>query len=101
MLSPLVPHIAEELWQRLGNEGSVVHERFPKPDETLLVDESIEIPVQINGKVRSRVMVAASADVPTIEETVLANDRVTELLAGKSIRKVIVIPGKMVNIVIS
>ena len=101
MLSPLVPHIAEELWQRLGNKGSVVHERFPEPDEALLVDESIEIPVQINGKVRSRVMVAASADVPTIEETVLANDRVMELLAGKAIRKVIVIPGKMVNIVIS
>ena len=101
MLSPLVPHIAEELWQRLGNKGSVVHERFPEADEALLVDESIEIPVQINGKVRSRVMVAASADVPTIEETVLANDRVMELLAGKAIRKVIVIPGKMVNIVIS
>ena len=101
MLSPLVPHIAEELWQRLGNKGSVVHERFPEPDEALLVDESIEIPVQVNGKVRSRVMVAASADVPTIEETVLANDRVMELLAGKAIRKVIVIPGKMVNIVIS
>ena len=101
MLSPLVPHIAEELWQRLGNKGSVVHERFPEPDEALLVDESIEIPVQINGKVRSRVMVAVSADVPTIEETVLANDRVMELLAGKAIRKVIVIPGKMVNIVIS
>ncbi|MBM44649.1 MAG: leucine--tRNA ligase [Acidimicrobiaceae bacterium] len=101
MLSPLVPHIAEELWQRLGNDGSVVHQRFPEADEALLVDESIEIPVQINGKVRSRVMVATSADPQTIEEAVLADERVTELLAGKAIRKVIVIPGKMANIVVS
>ena len=101
MLGPLVPHIAEELWERLGNEGSVVHERFPEADETLLIEESVEIPVQINGKVRSRVMVATDADVQEIEEAVLADGRITELLVGKEIRKVIVIPEKMVNIVVS
>ena len=101
MLGPLVPHIAEELWERLGYEGSVVHERFPEADETLLIEESVEIPVQINGKVRSRVMVATDADVQEIEEAVLADGRITELLVGKEIRKVIVIPEKMVNIVVS
>ncbi len=101
MLGPLVPHIAEELWERLGNEGSVVHKRFPEADETLLIEESVEIPVQINGKVRSRVMVATSADAQETEEAVLADERITELLVGKEIRKVIVIPEKMVNIVVS
>ena len=101
MLGPLVPHIAEELWERLGYERSVVHERFPEADETLLIEESVEIPVQINGKVRSRVMVATDADVQEIEEAVLADGRITELLVGKEIRKVIVIPEKMVNIVVS
>ncbi len=101
MLSPLVPHIAEELWQRLGNHGSVVHESFPQADEALLVEDSVEIPVQINGKVRSRVTIATSADAQTIEEAVMADERVTELLEGKEIRKIIVIPGKMANIVVS
>lgn len=101
MLGPLVPHIAEELWDRLGNEGSVVHERFPEADETLLIEESVEIPVQINGKVRSRVMMATSADAQEIEEAVLADGRIAELIAGKEIRKVIVIPEKMVNIVVN
>ena len=101
MLGPLVPHIAEELWERLGNEGSVVHRRFPEADETLLIEESVEIPVQINGKVRSRVMVSTGADAQEIEEAVLDDGRITELLVGKEIRKVIVIPEKMVNIVVS
>ncbi|MDP6862688.1 MAG: leucine--tRNA ligase [Acidimicrobiales bacterium] len=101
LLGPLVPHIAEELWDRLGNEGSVVHEHFPEADETLLIEESVEIPVQINGKVRSRVMVATSADAQEVEEAVLADGRIAELLVGKEIRKVIVIPEKMVNIVVS
>lgn len=101
MLSPLVPHIAEELWRRLGNDGSVVHQRFPEANEALLVEESLEIPVQINGKVRSRVTVATSADAQTIEEAALADERIIDLVRGKGISKVIVIPGKMVNIVVS
>ena len=101
MLSPLVPHIAEELWRRLGHDGSVVHQRFPEANEALLVEESLEIPVQINGKVRSRVTVATSADAQTIEEAALADERIIDLVAGKGISKVIVIPGKMVNIVVS
>jgi len=101
MLGPLVPHIAEELWERLGNQGSVVHESFPEADTTLLVDETVEIPVQVNGKVRSRVTMAANAENEILEQAALADKRIQELLEGKEIRKVIVIPDKMVNIVVS
>jgi len=101
MLGPLVPHIAEELWERLGNQGSVVHESFPEADTSLLVDETVEIPVQINGKVRSRVTMAANAENETVEQAALADKRIQELLEGNEIQKIIVIPGKMVNIVAS
>ena len=101
MLGPLVPHIAEELWERLGNQGSVVHESFPEADTSLLVDETIEIPVQVNGKVRSRVTMTANAENELVEQAALNDERIQELLEGKEIRKIIVIPGKMVNIVAS
>ena len=101
MLGPLVPHIAEELWERLGNQGSVVHESFPEADTSLLVDETIEIPVQVNGKVRSRVTMTANAENELVEQAALNDERIQELLEGKEVRKIIVIPGKMVNIVAS
>ena len=101
MLGPLVPHIAEELWERLGNQGSVVHESFPEADTSLLVDETIEIPVQVNGKVRSRVTMTANAENELVEQAALNDERIQELLEGKEIRKIIVIPDKMVNIVAS
>ena len=99
MIAPLVPHFAEELWSRMGKDGSVVYAEFPNADPALLVDDEIEIPVQIKGKVRSRIMIAADADQATIEAAALADPRIVELLDGAEIRKVIVIPGKMVNIV--
>ena len=101
MLGPLVPHIAEELWERLGNQGSVVHESFPEADTSLLVDETIEIPVQVNGKVRSRVTMKANAENELVEQAALNDERIQELLEGKEVRKIIVIPDKMVNIVAS
>ena len=99
MIAPLVPHFAEELWNRMGKDGSVIYADFPTADQALLVDDEIEIPVQIKGKVRSRIMIAADADEATIEAAALADPRIVELLDGAEIRKVIVIPGKMVNIV--
>ena len=101
MLGPLVPHIAEELWERLGNTNSIVHSRFPEADPELLVDESLEIPVQINGKVRSRIVVASDSNDEALQEAALSDGRVKELLSGKEIRKVIVIPKKLVNVVVS
>jgi leucyl-tRNA synthetase len=101
MLGPLVPHIAEELWKRLGNTNSIVHERFPEAEPELLVDELAELPVQINGKVRSRIVVASGLQEDALQEAALSDQRIEELLRYKEIRKVIVIRDKLVNIVAS
>ncbi|MDO5684866.1 MAG: class I tRNA ligase family protein [Bifidobacterium sp.] len=100
MVAPLAPHIAEELWSRLGHTESLAHGPFPTFEEKWLVDDSIEIPVQIKGKVRSRVTVPADISQADLEAAALADERIQELIAGQSIRKVIVIPGRMVNIVV-
>ena len=99
MISPLVPHIAEELWHKLGNETSVIYADFPVADASWLTDDEIEIPIQIKGKVKSRIKVGADADAATLEAAALADQRIIELLDGAEIRKVIVVPGKLVNIV--
>ena len=99
MAAPLVPHIAEELWRKLGHTETVTYLPFPAADPALLVDDVIELPVQINGKVRGRITIAADADAATIEATALADDKVITALAGAAPKKVIVVPGRMVNIV--
>ena len=99
MISPLVPHVAEELWHKLGNETSVVYAEFPTADPALLVDDEIEIPIQIKGKLRSKIMVPADIDEASLEAAALADPRIVEVLDGAEVRKVIVIPGKLVNIV--
>ena len=101
MLAPLVPHIAEELWARLGHSDSVVHQSFPSADAGLLVEDSIELPVQVNGKVRSRIVVSTDASPDELETLALADERISQLTSGNQIRKVIVVPKKMINIVIS
>jgi leucyl-tRNA synthetase len=100
MLAPLVPHMAEELWRRLGHSDTITYAAFPTADPALLVDDSFEYPVQINGKVRARVTVAADADADTVQAATLSDPRVQEVLDGAPIKKVIVVPGRMVNIVI-
>ncbi|MGW5727280.1 leucine--tRNA ligase [Nocardia beijingensis] len=99
MLAPLAPHIAEELWERLGHTGSLAHGPFPVADPALLVEESVEYPIQVNGKVRSRIQVAADADNAAIEAAALADEKIAALLDGKPPRKLIVVPGRLVNIV--
>ncbi|GAA4485104.1 leucine--tRNA ligase [Rhodococcus olei] len=99
MLAPVAPHIAEELWSRLGNETSLAHGPFPTADEKWLVEDSVEYPIQVNGKVRSRITVAADADPKVIEAAALADEKIVAFLDGNTPRKVIVVPGKMVNIV--
>ncbi|WP_238421958.1 leucine--tRNA ligase [Gordonia sp. 'Campus'] len=99
MLAPLAPHIAEELWHRLGRGGLVVHGPFPTPDPKWLVEDTVEIPVQVKGKVRSRITVAADADEDTLRATALADEKIAAILDGAEPRKVIVVPGRMVNIV--
>ncbi|MEO1056909.1 MAG: leucine--tRNA ligase [Actinomycetota bacterium] len=100
MLAPLVPHVAEELWRRLGHDDTLTYETFPTADPSLLVDETIEVPVQINGKVRSRIVVAADADPAALEATALADDVVAGVLDGVTPKKVIVVPGRMINVVV-
>jgi leucyl-tRNA synthetase len=100
MLAPLAPHIAEELWSRLGHPDTLTYEDFPVADESLLVQATIEIPVQINGKVRSHVEVPAGADEAEHERITRADSRIAELLDGATVRKVIVVPGRLVNFVV-
>jgi leucyl-tRNA synthetase len=99
MLAPLCPHIAEELWQRLGHDTSLAHGPFPMAEERYLVADTVEYPIQVNGKVKARVTVAADADQEQVKALALADVKVAELLGGKEPRKVIVVPGRLVNIV--
>jgi leucyl-tRNA synthetase len=100
MAAPLVPHMAEELWRKLGQTGTLTYLDFPVADPKFLVDDTIEYPVQVNGKVRSRVTVATDADAATVEAAALADDKVIGAIGGKPTKKVIVVPGRMVNVVI-
>ena len=100
MAAPLVPHVAEELWRKLGHDDTVTYLPFPDADEQYLVDDTIEVPVQINGKVRSRIVVAADADKATLEAAALADDKVAAAVDGATPKKIIVVPGRMVNIVV-
>ncbi len=99
MIAPFAPHLAEELWSRLGHHESLTYEAFPEVDERYLVVDTIEVPVQVNGKVRAVIIIAASADGAAMEAQALGDDRVRTHLEGKTVRKVISVPGKMVNIV--
>jgi leucyl-tRNA synthetase len=101
MVAPLAPHIAEELWARLGHADTLTYETFPAADPSWLVEESVEVPVQVNGKVRTRVKVAAGADEAEHERIARSDARIAELLDGATVRKVIVVPGRLVNFVIS
>ncbi|WP_206784274.1 leucine--tRNA ligase [Amycolatopsis sp. MtRt-6] len=100
MLAPLAPHMAEELWHRLGHVDSLVQGPFPVVDEKYLVEDSVEYPIQVNGKVRSRVTVPASASNDEVQAAALADEKVAAMVGDGSPRKVIVVPGRLVNIVL-
>ncbi len=99
LLSPFVPHICEELWQHLGHEDSLEVCGWPVWDESALVTETLLIVVQVNGKVRGKITVPADADKATVEAAALADPNVVRFLEGKALRKVIVVPGRLVNLV--
>ncbi|MFC7674186.1 leucine--tRNA ligase [Mycolicibacterium sp. GCM10028919] len=100
MVAPLAPHLAEELWKRLGHDASLAHGPFPQADPAFLVEDTVEYPVQVNGKVRGRVTVAADADADVLEAAALAEEKVAAFLAGATPKKVIVVAGRLVNIVV-
>ena len=99
LLAPIAPHIAEELWEILGNEGGISYVPWPTFDEEALVESEVEIVCQINGKVRAKLMVPVDSSKEALEELALANEQIKEHIAGKTVRKVIAVPNKLVNIV--
>jgi leucyl-tRNA synthetase len=100
LLAPVAPHIAEELWSRLGHAESLAHGPMPRAHERYLVEDTVEYPIQINGKVRSRVVVPTSADPDEVRAAALAQVRAAALINGAEPRKVIVVPGRLVNVVL-
>ncbi len=100
VLSPIVPHVTHELWQQLGGEGAVAEADWPEVDESALSADEVELVVQVNGKLRGRIRVPAGADREAIEQAALAEDNVKRHIDGQAVRKVIVVPDKLVNVVI-
>jgi leucyl-tRNA synthetase len=100
LLSPFAPHVAEEMWSLLGHETSLVEVEWPVFNESLTRTEELLIVVQVNGKVRQRITVSASASQEDIKSQALGDAKIEEQTKGKEIKKVIVVPGKLVNIVV-
>ncbi len=100
LLSPMAPHLGEELWHLLGHTETLAYEQWPSFDPALLVEDELEIPVQVNGKLRGRVVVRADWDAAAVERVAREDARIAVLLNGKSIRKVVMVPGKLVNFVV-
>jgi leucyl-tRNA synthetase len=100
LLSPIAPHITHTLWAELGYAGDILDAPWPEVDESALVRDAIELVVQVNGKLRGQVQVATDADREAIEQTALANENVQRFLEGKTVRKIVVVPGRLVNIVV-
>ncbi len=99
MLSPIVPHICHALWQELGHPGAIIDVPWPAPDAAALAQEAVEIVLQVNGKLRGRITVPVNATEAAVREAALADATVQRWVEGKPIRKVVVVPGKLVNVV--
>ncbi|MDQ7039128.1 MAG: class I tRNA ligase family protein [Aquificota bacterium] len=101
LLAPITPHICEELWREIGKEGLISEAPFPEPDREALKVEEVEIPVQVNGKVRARIRVPFGSDEETVKEVALRNERVKAYIDGKEIKRIVYVPNKLLNIVVS
>jgi len=100
LIAPFAPHLASELWEMLGEKTSLLRTPWPKYDPILAKEEEIEIPVQVNGKLRGLIVVPADSSEDVIRERALSNEKVNAAIAGKQVVKVIVVPGKLANIVV-
>ena len=100
MLAPFVPHVTEEMWEHLGYEGSVHDQSWPEYDEKALVKDTVEIVVQVNGKIKEKLDIAGGLSKEEMEKTVMENEKVKGLIEGKNVVKVIAVPGKLINIVV-
>ena len=101
LLSPFAPHIAEELWNLLGHQECLVYEKFPIADPKYLVDDEITFPIQVNGKLRGEILVKVDISQADLEFLAQSHEKVKPFLEGKTIRKVIFVPGKILNYVVS
>ena len=100
MLAPFVPHVTEEMWEHLGYEGSVHDQNWPEYDEKALVKDTVEIVVQVNGKIKEKLDIAGGLSREEMEKTAMENEKVKGLIEGKNVVKVIAVPGKLINIVV-
>lgn len=100
LLAPFIPHVTEELWQNLGHEESVHKQKWPVVDEAALVADEVTVIVQVNGKVRDKILMPVNLDKAETEKLVLAQPKIAEILAGKEVKKVVVVPNKLVNVVV-
>jgi leucyl-tRNA synthetase len=99
LLSPFVPHFAEELWESLGNRESVIQQPWPDYDREAIVEEEVLIVIQVNGRLRDRMTMPASYGEEEVKAWALKSERIQKLVEGKQIRRVILVPKKLVNIV--
>jgi len=100
MMSCITPHVGEEIWQALGHSESIAYEPWPTYDEAKCVDDVIEMPIQVNGKVRNVIAIAKAASKDEILAIVKADEKIAQAIEGKTILKEIVVPGKIINIVV-
>ena len=100
LLSPIVPHFAEELWQILGQEGSVIRQPWPKFDPRLLIEETVTVVIQVNGKLRSKIDVPADIAEDKLKELILGDEKLAPWIQNKPIKKFIIVPQKLVNLVL-
>ena len=100
LLAPITPHFSEELWQILGNKESIIKTEWPKFDPKMLIESSVTIVIQVNGKVRSKMDVPADITETKLKELVLADEKVKQWTEAKPVRNFILVPGKLVNIVV-
>jgi len=100
LLAPFAPYLAHELWEMLGEKESLLKAPWPKFDPALAKEEELEIPVQINGKLRARIIVPADASEALVVERALADEKVQSAIAGKQVVKKIYVPGKLLNLVV-
>jgi leucyl-tRNA synthetase len=101
LLAPLAPHVAEEVWARLGHGESLAWHAFPVADERWLVEDTVQVAVQVNGKVRAQVTVPADADAAALEAAARGDEKVAAQLAGRTVRRVVAVPGRLVNFVVA
>ena len=99
-MAPMTPHLSEEIWSLLGGEGLIANADWPVADPAMLIDDEVTMPIQINGKRRAEISVPKDLDKAEVEKLALANDAVVKALDGAAPKKIIVVPGRIVNVVV-